>query len=296
MIESKTRLRNLLMMIDDVTKCLRAHCVKTAVKPAKQLIAITCRRHLRCSQKLNLSERKRIFEGFYMLKNNDAQNKYLYGLIHKQAVKCKRAKASTKKSVTYRYYLRRSNGTDVEVCKKTFCDVHAVGKRRIERLCEKVGALTVVDGRGRHHNRPHTISEEVKAKIRDHIQSFPRRQSHYSQSSNRHREYLPEGLSIVEMHRLYLTKHEPEAGDKPVVKEWLYRKIFNEEFNLGFGYLRSDTCQMCDGLRIAIEAASDQTTLQELNLNWLSISLKLVLDISIYVRIHNWPILIQMFM
>ena len=137
MIESKTRLRNLLMMIDDVTKCLRAHCVKTAVKPAKQLIAITCRRHLRCSQKLNLSERKRIFEGFYMLKNNDAQNKYLYGLIHKQAVKCKRAKASTKKSVTYRYYLRRSNGTDVEVCKKTFCDVHAVGKRRIERGCVK---------------------------------------------------------------------------------------------------------------------------------------------------------------
>ena len=27
----KTRLRNLLMMINDVTKCLRAHCVKTAV-------------------------------------------------------------------------------------------------------------------------------------------------------------------------------------------------------------------------------------------------------------------------
>ena len=117
-------------------------------KPAKQLIAITCHCHLRCSQKLNLSECKRIFDEFY----NDAQNKYLYGLIHKQAVKRKQAKASTKRSVTCRYYLRRSNGTDVEVCKKTFCDVHAVGKRRIEKLCEKVGALTVSDGRGRHHN------------------------------------------------------------------------------------------------------------------------------------------------
>ena len=52
------------------------------------------------------------------------------------------------------------------------------------------------------------------------------------------------------MHRLYLAKHEPEAGDKPIVKEWLYRKIFNEDFNLGFGYPRSDTCQMCDGLRM----------------------------------------------
>ena len=97
------------------------------------------------------------------------------------------------------------------------------------------------------------------------------------------------------MHRLYLAKHEPDARDKPVVEEWLYRKIFNEEFNLGFGYSRSDTCQMCDGLRIAIEAASDQTKREELNF-WLSISLKLVLDISIYGRIHNWPNLIQMFM
>ena len=134
--------------------------------------------------------------------------------------------------------------------------------------------MTVTDGRGRHHNQPHTISEEVKVKIRNHIQSFPRRQSHYSQSSNRHREYLPEGLSIAEMHRLYLTKHKPEAGDKPVVKEWLYRKIFNEQFNLGFGYPRSNTCQTCDGLRIAIEAASDQTTRQELNLELADHQLK----------------------
>jgi len=47
------------------------------------------------------------------------------------------------------------------------------------------------------------------------------------------------------MHRLYLEKYEPELdeGKKPHVKEWLYRKIFNEEFNYGFGYPRSDTCE-----------------------------------------------------
>ena len=58
------------------------------------------------------------------------------------------------------------------------------------------------------------------------------------------------------------------------MKEWLHRKIFNEEFNLGFGYPRSDTCQTCDGLRIAIEAASDQTTRQELNLELAEHQLK----------------------
>ena len=169
-------------------------------------------------------------------------------------------------------------------------------KGTLKGCVKRFGALTVGDGRGRHHNRPRTISEKVKAKICDHIQSFPRQQTHYPQSSNRHREYLPEGLSIAEMHRLCLTKHKPEAGDKPVVKEWLYRKIFNEESNLGFGYPRSDTCQTCDGLRIAIEVASDQTTRQELNLELAEHQLKASLGYQHLLRIHNWPILIQMFM
>ena len=34
------------------------------------------------------------------------------------------------------------------------------------------------------------------------------------------------------MYRLYLEKYEPELvkGQTPRAKEWLYRKIFNEEF------------------------------------------------------------------
>ena len=35
----------------------------------------------------------------------------------------------------------------------------------------------------------------------------------------------------------------------------MYRKIFNEEFNFGFGYPRSDTCEKCDQLKIAIDSA-----------------------------------------
>ena len=39
------------------------------------------------------------------------------------------------------------------------------------------------------------------------------------------------------------------------MKEWLYRTIFNEEFNYGFGYPRSDTCEQCDLLKVAIDSA-----------------------------------------
>ena len=61
------------------------------------------------------------------------------------------------------------------------------------------------------------------------------------------------------MYRLYLEKYEPELAedDKSQVKEWLYRKIFNEEFNLLFGYPRSDTCEQCDLLKGSIDNTTD---------------------------------------
>ena len=156
----------------------------------------------------------------------------------------------------------------MQVCKKAFCDVHAVGKRRIERLVEKLsaGVLVASDQRGRHTSRPHAITEELKQTVREHIETFPRRKSHYSRADNRKREYLNEGLSISRMYLMYLEKYESQAsssGAKPQVKEWLYRKIFNEEYNLSFGYPRSDTCETCDLLNVAIQASKSENESME---------------------------------
>jgi len=63
-----------------------------------------------------------------------------------------------------------------------------------------------------------------------------------------------------------MSKQVNKSGSKPVVKEWLYRKIFNEEFNLSFGDPRSDTCEMCDLLNVTIRGCmhdDDRTKLQE---------------------------------
>lgn len=73
------------------------------------------------------------------------------------------------------------------------------------------------------------MSEEVKETVRNHIRRFPRRPSHYSVSKNMHREYLAETLSIAEMYRLYveqLEKLKCDGVEKPVVSEWMYRKMF----------------------------------------------------------------------
>ena len=37
-----------------------------------------------------------------------------------------------------------------------------------------------------------------------------------------------------------------------------YRKIFDMEFNLGFGQPRSDTCVECDSLHIKLQSAKEE--------------------------------------
>ena len=75
----------------------------------------------------------------------------------------------------------------MQVCKVSFCAVHAIGKRRIENLVDKLttGVLVASDQQGKHKNGPHAVSEETKQKIRQHINALPQRKSHCSRSDNR---------------------------------------------------------------------------------------------------------------
>ena len=231
-------------------------------------LSCSCQNH--CALLVSASERKHIFESFYKLGDHDSQNKYLYGLIERFAPKRKRPRSTTMttRSHSYHYHVRLNSGDQVRVCKKAFCEIHRISKRRVEIACKKLtsGVLFSGDERGKHKNRPHAINEELKAQVREHISSFPSQESHYSRHNNKRRKYLPANLSIARMHRLYLEQYEPnlDKGEKPLVKEWLYRKIFNEEFNFGFGFPRSDTCEQCDSLKISIDSAKTDEDREQL--------------------------------
>ena len=69
--------------------------------------------------------------------------------------------------------------------------------------------------------------------VKDHIQSFPKYRSHYSRATNPIRQYLHPDLSITKMYLLY--KDVCSTQGKSQVSEGIYRKVFNEQFNLSFG-------------------------------------------------------------
>ena len=70
--------------------------------------------------------------------------------------------------------------------------------------------------------------------IKQHISSFPWYQSHYSRQDNPTRKYLSSNLSIAKMYDLYKEKCQEEKRGTTCSK-WIYRRTFNEAFNLSFG-------------------------------------------------------------
>ena len=147
---------------------------KGVQKPAKELVSITCRCSNKCRENISDEERERILMGFYGLGSHDQQNKYLFGLIHKVDVKRRHGTgghAGRRHTFTYRIRLRDSKS--IQVCKNTFCVLHGVGKRRVEGVAAQLvdGAVIASDQRGKHKSRPHSISDQVKEKIREHIKA-----------------------------------------------------------------------------------------------------------------------------
>ena len=88
------------------------------------------------------------------------------------------------------------------------------------------------------------------------IKSFPAMRSHYSRSKNKRTRYPSPLLSVAEMHRLYVEKYGGGVK-KTVVKYHYYNKVFNENFNLSFGYPKTDTCGTSEEFMVKLSALPD---------------------------------------
>jgi hypothetical protein len=84
-------------------------------------------------------------------------------------------------------------------------------------------------------------NEEAIIAVKEHIQNVPAFESHCTRPHNPRRKYLSPDLDIRKMFNLYVEKCE--ENNISHVNEWIYRKIFNKEFNLHFHHPRKDACQ-----------------------------------------------------
>jgi len=80
---------------------------------------------------------------------------------------------------------------------------------------------------------------------RDHINSFPRVESHYCRASTI-KQYLDSTLSVELMYCMYCKNYK----DRSPVSLHMYREIFNTEFNLEFHLPKKDRCDYCEEYRV----------------------------------------------
>ena len=91
------------------------------------------------------------------------------------------------------------------------------------------------DNRGKHPPGNKTSSKDI-ARVKQHIERFPTVESHYT------RRHTRQKLTIAKMHLLYSVACETDVQP---VKEYVYRDIFNSDYNLGFYPPKKKQCDEC---------------------------------------------------
>uniref|UniRef100_A0A2S2NKT1 DUF7869 domain-containing protein n=1 Tax=Schizaphis graminum TaxID=13262 RepID=A0A2S2NKT1_SCHGA len=117
----------------------------------------------------------------------------------------------------------------------------------ITKKKNSVSAITEPDQRGKHAPS-NKLSDNIIEHVKNHIRSFPSYSSHYSRERTK-RKYLGPDMNISRMYQAYIDECEKSCIESTLqTKEWMYRKIFNEQFNLSFHPPYNDTCDECDRL------------------------------------------------
>lgn len=220
--------------------------------PERKQTDVDCR--CKCLSKIDEDCKQSILEKFNNLESHSLQNAYLRSNIRKVEVE-RPKKEAKRKRVTERSRYEYSffdgvNDLTINICKNSFLALHGIKESRLKK---KVLAMSLDqsfgDGRGKHENH-RKISEEIKELIRNHIKSFPARESHYSRRKNKRKVYLSSDLNVSKMVRLFREKY-PDVE----IKDWLYHDIFNYEFNISFGSPRTDICDTCESFQKKIKEA-----------------------------------------
>lgn len=233
-----TKKRKLYGRMSDVNKKIRHQSHETGLN-------CNCKRY-KCFGVVNEEQRTRILKYFNLLPSRDDQNLYLSGLISVLEIQRRRPRKDEDEAklhtANYAYRVRLVDDIqpiDVPVCASAFIAIHGITRQRVCTI--KKSLLTTgkapTDKRGKHNNRPKKLSSALKSKVMEHIRSFRGRKSHYSLHDSS-KMYLPEELNVKKMYDMF--------EDKQQLSYETYRSIFVNNFNIGFGYPRSDTCSTCD--------------------------------------------------
>lgn len=138
------------------------------------------------------------------------------------------------------YFITSSSGRRIPVCKNNFIAITKIGRTRLANIVTKVYAGEPIEEK-RGGDRKSHLSINKRNKVREFISNLKASESHYGRKKSK-RLYLHCRLSIRKLHEVY-NKNCSEDLDK--VNFAMFRRIFINEFNIGFKSPSSDVCSTC---------------------------------------------------
>nr|CAI5837608.1 unnamed protein product [Callosobruchus analis] len=197
-------------------------------------IGVICSCRAKCFSKLSDEEHQANFRRFYAIDNKDNQDVFLQGLLTVANIQRRRPRVqegNKSKAHVFKYFVYKGSAK-IEVCLNAFTSVFAVTRSRVRRLKElALLGKSPKDLRGKSPS-VNKLSEHGRTAVRQHIESFPVKISHYS---NKEFKYLSRTKSGYFVSYPYYTRY------------------FRENFSLRFGRPQIDICATCETLNNKIK-------------------------------------------
>lgn len=223
-----------------------AYISRKVQKSPKTPRVVNCQNcQFECSVKFSEDDRNLICSNYWQM-SYMRQKDFILSCVETALPKCRRIRTGTgpKKLLSRKYFFKKKD-VKLQVCKifflKTLHISHGPVDKALKGLNE-IGIFGNPDKRG-HHVPANKTSEDLVARVKLHIESFPTMESHYCRKSTK-REYLDPSLSIAKMYELYV--NECSENNEKYVSEITYRRIFGTNYNLAFFKPKKDQCAVCE--------------------------------------------------
>ncbi|GFO49952.1 DNA repair protein rhp54 [Plakobranchus ocellatus] len=144
-----------------------------------------------------------------------------------------------------------------QVCRHMFLSTLGVTERQMRTALKKRqrDGQIAMEARGGRREAEKVEYEEKRQSILDHINKFPRMESHYCRTNTKN-EFLAPELYLTTMYNMYVS--EMAADKKKPASRSLYNNIF-KSLGLKFFALKKDACGIC--LRKMKENPTDESLL-----------------------------------
>lgn len=211
---------------------------------------------------LTMRDLNNFHSAFYKHQDKETQDAFL--LKYCCATITKRKRPTNKKHTPKKFHTKFTvhsilNKKNIPVCQKAFLGILNITKHRVQYIMKKfleTGGEPVKEKRGGDH-KSHLFAEKKKS-VMQFINLFQVDEPHYCRGHSE-RRYLPAQLSINKMWKMYNSLQNMEALK---VTKGYFRKIFNNNYNLGFGSPRVDVCSVCLQLVEKIKREKNETRKQ----------------------------------